>query len=185
MLRILYWFKFHWNLSWWRHQMETVSALLAFCARNSHVAGEFPAQRPVTRNFDAFFDLRLIQQLSKQWRRWWFETQQRSLWRLCNDCPACRTLWDRTRILICDMWILICLVRLNVPHSCELSFDFLWFFLFIFLFSFYFVWMYFFYYFGYLVVIKYEFYPFFSFICKYRFLLICACLHMSPIVLIN
>ena len=28
--------------SWWRHQMETFSALLAFCAGNSPVPGEFP-----------------------------------------------------------------------------------------------------------------------------------------------
>ena len=30
----------------------TFSALLAFCAGNSPVPGEFPAQRPVTRSFD-------------------------------------------------------------------------------------------------------------------------------------
>ena len=39
--------------------METFSALLAICAGNSPVRGEFPAQRPVTRSFDDFFDLRL------------------------------------------------------------------------------------------------------------------------------
>ena len=50
--------------SWW-HQMETFSALLAICAGNSPVTGEFPAQRPVTRNFDVFFDLRLNKRLSK------------------------------------------------------------------------------------------------------------------------
>ena len=38
--------------TWWRHQMETFSALLAICAGNSPVTGEFPAQRPVTRSFD-------------------------------------------------------------------------------------------------------------------------------------
>ena len=38
--------------------METFSALLAICAGNSPVPGEFPAQRQVTRNFDVFFDLR-------------------------------------------------------------------------------------------------------------------------------
>ena len=38
--------------SWWRHQMETFSALLALCAGNSPVTGEFPAQSPVTRSFD-------------------------------------------------------------------------------------------------------------------------------------
>ena len=40
--------------------METYSALLTICAGNSPVAGEFPTQRPVTRSFDVFFDLRLI-----------------------------------------------------------------------------------------------------------------------------
>ena len=35
--------------------METFSALLAICAGNSPVSGEFPAQRPVTQNFDGFF----------------------------------------------------------------------------------------------------------------------------------
>ena len=39
--------------------METFSALLAICAGNSPVPGEFPTQRPVTRSFDVFFDLRL------------------------------------------------------------------------------------------------------------------------------
>ena len=37
--------------------METFSALLALCAGNSPVTGEFPTQRPVTRSFDIFFDL--------------------------------------------------------------------------------------------------------------------------------
>ena len=60
--------------AWWRHQMETFSTLLAICARNSPVPGEFPAQRPVTRSFDVFFDLRLNQWLSKQSWGWWFET---------------------------------------------------------------------------------------------------------------
>ena len=30
---------------WWRHQMETFSALLALCAVNSPVTGEYPSQR--------------------------------------------------------------------------------------------------------------------------------------------
>ena len=52
--------------SWWRHQMETFSALLAFCAGNSPVPGEFPAQRPVMRSFDVILELRLNKRLSKQ-----------------------------------------------------------------------------------------------------------------------
>ena len=46
--------------------------------------GEFPAQRPVTRSFDVFFDLRLNKRLSKQSWGWWFETPPWSLWRHCN-----------------------------------------------------------------------------------------------------
>ena len=34
---------------WWCHQMEAFSALLALCAGNSPVTGEFSPQRPVTR----------------------------------------------------------------------------------------------------------------------------------------
>ena len=69
---------------WWRHQMETFSALLAICAGNSPVTGEFPSQRPVTQSFDVFFDLRLNKQFSKQSGPWWFETPSRPLWRHCN-----------------------------------------------------------------------------------------------------
>ena len=44
---------------WWEsHEMETFSALLALCVGNSPVTGGFPSQRPVTRSFDVFFDLR-------------------------------------------------------------------------------------------------------------------------------
>ena len=71
-------------MPWWRHQMETFSALLAICAGNSPVPGEFPAQRPVTQSFDVFFDLRLNKRLSKQSRDWWFETAAWSLWRHRN-----------------------------------------------------------------------------------------------------
>ena len=60
--------------SWWRHQMKIFSASLAFCAGNSPVTGEFPAQMPVTRSCDVFFDLRLNKRLSKQSIRRWFGT---------------------------------------------------------------------------------------------------------------
>ena len=59
---------------WWRHQMKTFSALLAICAGNSPVTGVFPAQKPVTRSFDVFFDLRSNKRLSKQPWGWRFET---------------------------------------------------------------------------------------------------------------
>ena len=72
-------------MTWWRHQMETFSALLALCAGNSLVTGDFPSQRPVTRSFDVFFDLRLNKRLSKQSWGWWFETPPLPLWRHCNE----------------------------------------------------------------------------------------------------
>ena len=39
---------------------------LALCVENSPVTGEFPAQRPLTRSFDVFFDLRLNKRLSEK-----------------------------------------------------------------------------------------------------------------------
>ena len=46
--------------------METFSALLALCAWNLPVHGEFPAQRSITRSFDVYFDMHPIKRLSKQ-----------------------------------------------------------------------------------------------------------------------
>ena len=74
--------------AWWRHQMETFSALLALCAGKSSVPAEFPPQRPVTWSFDIFFDLCLNKRLSKQSWGWWFETPSRSLCRHCNGFAA-------------------------------------------------------------------------------------------------
>ena len=86
--------------SWWRHQMETFSALLDLCAGNSPVTGEFPSQRPVTRSLDIFFDLHLNKRLSKQSWGWWIETPSRSLWRHCNVQLSSwqgSHKWSRTR----------------------------------------------------------------------------------------
>ena len=66
---------------WWRHHMETFSALLALCAGSSPVTCEFLSQRHVTNNFDVFFDLHPNIQLGEQPRRRWFETPLRSLLR--------------------------------------------------------------------------------------------------------
>ena len=60
-----------------------IPALL--CAGNSPVTDEFTPQRPVTRSFGVFFDLRPNKRLSKQSCGWWFKTQSRPLWRHCND----------------------------------------------------------------------------------------------------
>ena len=83
------WQKHIYCTTWWRHQMETVSTLMAICAGNSPVAGEFPIQRPVTRSFDVFFHLCLNKRLSKQSRGWWFETPSHPLWRRFNEPMIC------------------------------------------------------------------------------------------------
>ena len=76
--------------TWWRHQMETFSALLTICTGNS--PGEFPTQRPVTRSFDVLFDLDPNKRLSKQSWGWWFETPSWSLWRHSNEYPIRRLI---------------------------------------------------------------------------------------------
>ena len=89
-----------WN-SWWLHQMETFFALLAICAGNSPITGEFRAQWPVTLSFDIFFDLCLNERLSKQSWGWWFETTLHPLWCHCNviRCHyATKTKQNKTKL---------------------------------------------------------------------------------------
>ena len=86
--------------SWWRHQMETFSALLPNCAGKSPVTGEFPAQRPLTRSFDVFFDLHLHKQLTKQWSGRWFQTPSRPLWRHCIVAMASQIT---SRSIVCSI----------------------------------------------------------------------------------
>ena len=71
--------------TWWHHRMETFSALLALCAGNSPVTGEFPSQRIVTQSIDVFSDLPLNKRLSKLSWGLWFETPPCPLWRHCNE----------------------------------------------------------------------------------------------------
>ena len=75
--------------AWWRHQMETLSTLLAICAGNSPVTDELPTQRPVTRSFDVFFYLRLNKRLHKQWWGWWFGMPSRPLCLHCKGHITC------------------------------------------------------------------------------------------------
>ena len=95
------------RFSWWRYHMETFSALMTFCKGNTSVTGGFPSQRPVTRSFDVFFDLRRNKRLRKQWRRRWFETLLRSLWRHCN---------------VKLVWFLIVGRKMPKPRDCALEF---------------------------------------------------------------
>ena len=130
--------------AWWRHQMETCFALLAFCDvtgilwRYWHFVtllafcdNEFTAQRPVTWSFEVFFDLRLNQQLSTQWRRRPSETPSRSLWRQCNgyqdvSSGICMKPWNGHPIkcLLSARWhnitslYLLKIVALNVTRRC-------------------------------------------------------------------
>ena len=122
------------EISWWRHQMETFSTLLAICAGNSPVPGEFPAQRPVTRSSGVFFDLRPNKRLSKQSRGWWFETLSRSLWRHCNDnrqkkmCYTPQRLCAPFHVLLCfvvgwqwsklPMFFRVTSLALGQPYDC-------------------------------------------------------------------
>ena len=59
----------HIYIKTWRHQMEISFTLLALCEGNPLVTGGFPSQRPVTRSFDVFFDLRLYNRDAGDLRR--------------------------------------------------------------------------------------------------------------------
>ena len=77
-----------WNGLRWNGIMTslngTFSELIAICAGNSPVTGEFPTQRLMTRSYVVFFDMRLNKGLSKQSWSWWFDSPSHPLWRHCN-----------------------------------------------------------------------------------------------------
>ena len=80
--------------------METFSALLTICAGNSPVAGEFPAQRPVTRSFDIF--------LICVWINGWVNNRE------AGDLRCYRTYYDvtvmnyRTSYITLKIKVLLC-----------------------------------------------------------------------------
>ena len=79
--------------------------------------GEFPAQRPVTRSFNVFFDRRLNKRLSKQSRGWWFETLSCSLWRHSNVPVWCHWLFNSCSVLsVCSEWLVKWLVNAYIKH---------------------------------------------------------------------
>ena len=108
--------------TWWRHQMETFSVSLAICAGNSPVNGEFPSQRPVTRNFDVVFDLRPNKLLSKQYWGWWFETPSRQLWRHRNENKhVCSMLPIIIHYNSCSSWEWPRLEIINCMENCIIT----------------------------------------------------------------
>ena len=135
-LRDWYWLTnglphFHWShgrgllrvscspeISWWRHQIEAISALLAICAGNSPVTGEFPTQRPVARSFDVFFDLRLNKRLSKNNREAGDLRRHRAhcdvtvmCW-ICEWCFKKKVLLENPRMA----WIQCCIKFCEIPR---------------------------------------------------------------------
>ena len=91
------WWPFHWFIyaSLCHNGLSSKLSMMTSSNGNifrvtGHLCGEFidprwiPAQRPVTRSFDVFFDLRLNKWLSKQSWGWWLDTLSHPLWRHCN-----------------------------------------------------------------------------------------------------
>ena len=62
----------------WRHEMETLSALLTLCEGIPPVTGRLASQRPMTL-FGVFFDVRFNNLLNKQSCSRYFETTWRSV----------------------------------------------------------------------------------------------------------
>ena len=73
------------------------------------LCGEFTGHRGIPfrmASFDVFFDLRLNKRLSTQSRRRCFETQSRSLWRLCNVW-SCHAMYGTCGNKVCTIADLI------------------------------------------------------------------------------
>ena len=91
------------------------------------LTGEFSSQRPVTRSFDVFWDLRPNKRLSKQSTRRWFETPSRSIWPHYNVCassslsllsPSSRHCPRPIRHLITSIVVIMIIIRNNHHTAC-------------------------------------------------------------------
>ena len=92
------------TMPWWRHRSRWIPRTKA---SDAEFWCEFPAQRPVTRSFDVFFDLSRNKQLSKQPWGWWFETPSWPLWRQCNATKFLSShdfLRQRNFHEVCDLY---------------------------------------------------------------------------------
>ena len=98
--------------------MRTFSAFLALCEGNSPVTGEFPSQRPVTRSFDVFIDLRLNKRLSKLPKRWWCETPLRPLWHHCNDSRVTPYWQILLIVFLFRTCVILCFMLTLSPYTC-------------------------------------------------------------------
>ena len=87
------------------------STSLTICAGNSPTTDEFPAQRPVTRSFNVFFDLRPNKRFRKQSWGWWFETPSRPLWRHFNAGPHMQLGRSTKNAMACNVMV--------VPSYCK------------------------------------------------------------------
>ena len=111
-----------WTNTWWRHQEETYSALLAFCEGNPPVT----LQIPVARSFDVFFDVLINKRLGRQSIRRWCERPWRSMSRHCIESMWCwfemlRIPWMwrhvKVNLLKKKSSLFICLVIITIALS--------------------------------------------------------------------
>ena len=101
--------------TWWRHQMETFSALLAIvqgihrCPVNSQHKGQWRGALMFT------LICAWIKRLSKQSWGWWFETSSLSLWRHRDEYLF--------KLLPIGIWIYSMLTRAFVIYKCMFRFN--------------------------------------------------------------
>ena len=96
-----------------------ISMLLALREGIPPITGGFNTQRPVTRSFDVFFDLRLNKLLSKQSRYRMFETPWHPLWRHRNDLSEPQHRHDENFVVTAGKWC--CLKIIGVVSSKKLD----------------------------------------------------------------
>ena len=116
--------------TWWHHQMETFSALLAIW-RGIHRS---PVNSPHKGQWRGVsFDMRPNKRLSNQSRGWRFETPSHPFWRHCNEVSAVSDLiWaanrnrshagyigeDEIQTFRTIDSIVFCIFRFCVVHTC-------------------------------------------------------------------
>ena len=94
--------------TWWRHQMETFDASLAFCAGNWPVTGEIPARRPVTQSFGV--------SLICAWKSGWVNNRD------AGDLRRHRAHYNVIVMMVLSYWNSPLISRyITIPRECQKS----------------------------------------------------------------
>ena len=103
--------------TWWRNNVETISALLALCDGNLPLTVDSPHEGPVIRSYYIVINFILSKLLTEQSSGWWFEAQ----WRSWDDATTMSLLPTLQISDLCWYFSVITSWSSSVSSDCDIA----------------------------------------------------------------